>query len=823
MSARSSISAPGTCRPRREYWFGTDNVGRDIFTRVIFGYRISLLLALVVLGTAVPVGTALGLLAGYFGGWVEIVIMRLTDIALAIPPLVMALAVAAVLSPDLINSMLAIAALWWTWHTRLIYSITRQLRTQEFVEAAETLGASKFHILFREILPNCVSAMAVKTSLDCGFVILVGASLSFLGLGIQPPTPDLGTMVASGSAFLPDYWWESVLPGAPSCSSRSASTCSATACATSSTCRRSDERSPAFGTQSQRRFFDLWAQPTTCCKGVSLDVPARSQVALVGESGSRQDGDDEGHHGPPAPAAGHDHRRRDPLSTARDLLTMPARERLKLRGTAMSMVFQDPMSSLNPVFTIADQMGTILKYADRRLGRARGRRERMARVHEVLAQVRMRDPERVAASYPIMLSGGMRQRVLIAMALLSEPQLLIADEPGTALDVTTQAQILKLLKDLVEERGLALLMITHNLGVVRETSSYVYVMNKGVVVEERPTAELFANPVDAYTKSLIAAVPRLTGGTELSAAREAAHERRCSRSGGSRRAFPCATACGRGRGEVKAVDDVSFTIDKGEVYGLAGESGSGKSTIARMIMGLTKPTSGRDPARWQGHHRLDRHPRLWAQGANGVPESRLLAQSTAHRGPVDRRAARCAWLSARRSRPPHRRAARNGATARRVRLAVSARTVGRPEAARGDCPGAGGDAAAHRARRADLGARCLGAGPGHRPSGRSRPAARADLPVHLARPQPDAEFRAAMWASSIWARLSKPGRRPRCLRSPQHDYTRLLLASVPVISAEEEAMRPVIPLIDGEIPTAEQLLALRQAGTSAPVSQRTDK
>jgi ABC-type dipeptide/oligopeptide/nickel transport system ATPase component len=137
----------------------------------------------------------------------------------------------------------------------------------------------------------------------------------------------------------------------------------------------------------------------------------------------------------------------------------------------------------------------------------------MARVHEVLAQVRMRDPERISASYPIMLSGGMRQRVLIAMALLSEPALLIADEPGTALDVTTQAQILRLLKDLVTQRGLALLMITHNLGVVRETSSYVYVMNKGRVVEQAETATLFANPQSDYTKSLIAAVPRLTGGT----------------------------------------------------------------------------------------------------------------------------------------------------------------------------------------------------------------------------------------------------------------------------------------------------------------------
>jgi peptide/nickel transport system permease protein len=199
--------------PSAVHWFGTDNVGRDIFTRVIFGLRVSLLLAVVVLGIAIPVGVILGLLAGYFGGWVEIVIMRITDIALAIPPLVMALAVAAVLTPSLTNSMLAIALLWWTWHTRLIYSLTRQLRSQEFVEAAETLGASKAHILFREILPNCVSAIAVKTSLDAGFVILIGAALSFLGLGIQPPTPDLGTMVASGASFLPDYWWESVLPG----------------------------------------------------------------------------------------------------------------------------------------------------------------------------------------------------------------------------------------------------------------------------------------------------------------------------------------------------------------------------------------------------------------------------------------------------------------------------------------------------------------------------------------------------------------------------------------------------------------------------------
>ncbi|MGO9772035.1 MAG: ABC transporter permease [Roseiarcus sp.] len=200
--------------PSAQYLFGTDDVGRDIFSRVLFGYRVSLLLAAVVLGFAVPLGAALGLIAGYFGGWAEIVIMRLTDVALAIPPLVMALAVTAVLTPNLIHAMFAIAALWWTWHTRLIFSIARTLRQQEFVEAAQTLGASRFHILFRELLPNCASAILVKTSLDFGFVILIGAALSFLGLGVQPPTPDLGTMVASGSDYLPDRWWESLLPGA---------------------------------------------------------------------------------------------------------------------------------------------------------------------------------------------------------------------------------------------------------------------------------------------------------------------------------------------------------------------------------------------------------------------------------------------------------------------------------------------------------------------------------------------------------------------------------------------------------------------------------
>lgn len=266
--------------------------------------------------------------------------------------------------------------------------------------------------------------------------------------------------------------------------------------------------------------FTTYGRTNKVLKNVSLDVPAHSQVSLVGESGSGKSVTMKAIMGllysPPAKITSG-----EIFFDGDDLFKMPQKQRLALRGTAMSMVFQDPMSSLNPVFTIGDQLTTILKYADRRLGRKRSGKERLARVHEVLTQVRMRDPERITSSYPIMLSGGMRQRILIAMALLSEPRLLIADEPGTALDVTTQAQILKLLKDLVEAQGMALLMITHNLGVVRETSSYVYVMNKGEIVEKGETAALFASPKDDYTKSLIAAVPRLSGGNRYGKLAEA--------------------------------------------------------------------------------------------------------------------------------------------------------------------------------------------------------------------------------------------------------------------------------------------------------------
>jgi peptide/nickel transport system permease protein len=199
--------------PSAEHLMGTDVFGRDILTRVVFAFGNALLMALGVLAVSVPIGTLTGLAAGYYvGTWVETVIMRITDVFISIPPLILALCVAAVLKPTLTNSMMAVTVSWWPWYTRLTFSLASSLRNEYYVQAAELAGAGRLHILFREILPNCASSIFTKMALDVGWVILVGAALSFVGLGEQPPKAALGTMVADGISRMPDQWWIAVFP-----------------------------------------------------------------------------------------------------------------------------------------------------------------------------------------------------------------------------------------------------------------------------------------------------------------------------------------------------------------------------------------------------------------------------------------------------------------------------------------------------------------------------------------------------------------------------------------------------------------------------------
>jgi peptide/nickel transport system ATP-binding protein len=195
----------------------------------------------------------------------------------------------------------------------------------------------------------------------------------------------------------------------------------------------------------------------------------------------------------------------------RDILKMSGGELQQVRGQGISMIFQDPTAALNPVFSIGEQMEAVIQHsADR--GKQSSRRETRQRAVASLQEVALADPERLLRSYPIQLSGGMRQRVCIGMALSTGPELLIADEPGTSLDVTIQDQVLRLLRKLVEEKNTSVILITHTLGIVRETTDRVYVMYAGNMVEVAATKKLFVNPLHPYTQGLISTVPRLTGG-----------------------------------------------------------------------------------------------------------------------------------------------------------------------------------------------------------------------------------------------------------------------------------------------------------------------
>jgi peptide/nickel transport system permease protein len=199
--------------PSAQHWFGTDQVGRDVLSRVIYGARVSPLIAFFVLLSACVVGIPLGIAAGYFGGWLDDVIMRLTDIVLAFPALLLALALAALLPPSVISLTIAIAVTWWPWYTRLIRGQAASVAGRPYIESCRALGISRRRIIFRHILPNAITPLIVQISLDVGGVILTASALSFLGVGAQDPTPDWGLMVSEGQTYFTTDWWVVTFPG----------------------------------------------------------------------------------------------------------------------------------------------------------------------------------------------------------------------------------------------------------------------------------------------------------------------------------------------------------------------------------------------------------------------------------------------------------------------------------------------------------------------------------------------------------------------------------------------------------------------------------
>ena len=199
--------------PSAAHWFGTDEVGNDIYTRVVLGTRVSFQIGLIVVTIAMIIGVPLGIVAGLSGGWLREVIMRVTDVFLSVPGLVLSLAIVAVLGPGILNAILALALVWWPGYVRLIESKALSLKSEPFVDAARAVGAGSLRIVFLHILPNCVSPIVVKASMDMGLAILAAASLGFIGLGAQPPHPEWGAMISIGRHYLPDFWWYSTFPG----------------------------------------------------------------------------------------------------------------------------------------------------------------------------------------------------------------------------------------------------------------------------------------------------------------------------------------------------------------------------------------------------------------------------------------------------------------------------------------------------------------------------------------------------------------------------------------------------------------------------------
>ncbi|WP_439575163.1 ABC transporter ATP-binding protein [Phreatobacter sp.] len=320
------------------------------------------------------------------------------------------------------------------------------------------------------------------------------------------------------------------------------------------------------------------------------------------------------------------------LFGGRDLTQLSEAEMREVRGAGIAMIFQEPMTALNPLRTIGDQIGEMFSIHTRL-----SKSEIAGRVQGLLEEVRIPDPKLAARAYPHELSGGQRQRAMIAMALALDPKLLIADEPTTALDVTTQAQILALIKDLQSRKGTAVLFITHDFGVVAEIADRVAVMQHGLVVEQGPADEILNRPKHPYTKQLIAAVPPLKAPPPRSLATDV-----ILTVDGVSKTFRTGGFLGRGVRVTHAVKDVSLSLPRGGTIGIVGESGSGKSTLARCIIRLIDPDTGvinlngRDLAKLtrEEMRRETRHIQMVFQDPFGSLNPRRKAGELVAQGPI---------------------------------------------------------------------------------------------------------------------------------------------------------------------------------------------
>jgi peptide/nickel transport system permease protein len=536
-----ALSGPGA-----RHLLGTDELGRDILSRLMYGGRPSLLTTALVIVVTLAIGVPVGMLSGFAGGWADRLVMQVLDIGMALPVIVIVLIVLSVFQDNVTIAMIALGVLLVAPLARVIRAASLAVRAELFVDAARVSGVPGLRIVFRHVLPRLRGTVLVQASLVGALSLLFTTGLAYLGFGTAPPNPSWGSMTAEAAEYLTQSPWLLVASGgvigvtvlclgligdairdvtvgawtgvtdvaAPRRAPAAAVAADADGGANADGgADPAGEPDPAalLSVRGLTITFPRGRRDVAVAAGVSLDIAPGEVVGLVGESGCGKTSVARSVigllRGGGRVCSGRI------VFGGRDVTALPAREARKYRGGQVALISQEPMAALDPAFRV----GTILVQAVRchePLSKSAAR----ARAVELLRMAQLPDPERVMRSYPHELSGGMAQRVAIARALAGRPQLLIADEPTTALDVTLQAEILTLLRTLKEQTGMAILIVSHDWGVVADLCDRAIVMYAGQVVEQAPIRDLFAAPAHPYSRLLLAASQSLAADHEDAAA-----------------------------------------------------------------------------------------------------------------------------------------------------------------------------------------------------------------------------------------------------------------------------------------------------------------
>ena len=514
--------------PTSSHLLGTDILGRDVLSRLLFGARITFLAVAEAVAIWLIVGVALGLTAGYVGGGLDRAVMRITELTYALPAIIVLLVVLAVFSNNEQAAMLVFGLISSAGLARVVRGSTLAIKEDAYISAAKVTGLSEPRIMARHVLPRLRGLIIVQTSVFAGLALVTETGLAFLGFGPQPPAPSWGGMIADASTVLQRQPWLIIPPtvaimitvlafGLLGEAVRDAYADELAGTSAHHRRRalpvegRADGAAPAWAMDSRDAdllvsirdlsvAFEIDGQLVNVIENVALDIRRGETVGLVGESGS----------GKTITALGTlNALPRGACITSgvcvfegRNLFKLGSADLADLRGRRIGFVGQDPMVSLDPNFTVLSVLSEAVQ-------RHTGRNRRAARIRslELLRLVNLPEAEVVGRRRAFELSGGMAQRVAIALALAGNPDLLIADEPTTALDVTVQSEVLALLRRLQRETGMAILIVTHDWGVVASICHRAAVMHAGQIVEQGLVDVLFSQPLHPYTRGLLAANP----------------------------------------------------------------------------------------------------------------------------------------------------------------------------------------------------------------------------------------------------------------------------------------------------------------------------